>query len=144
MSFTQEFSFRRGERSLPKPSPSLGVFPQVLKSVVYLYSRLVILRLQVGGEHMRELSRRTCECVFFFGCAGVRCLGSGQALGRQQRGFEGAGSGALTGGEHLAGEMVKGVMSFWGGTSPSVRTCTDSTHKLLIYLHVYVFLFFFT
>lgn len=63
-------------------------------------------------------------------CAGgvlfLAVLGSGggwcRALRRQQRGLEGAGSGTLTRGEHLAGEMVKGVMSFWGGTSPSMRT----------------------
>lgn len=45
-----------------------------------------------------------------------------QALRRQQRRFEVAGSGALTRGEHLAGKMVKSIMSFWGKTS-CVRTC---------------------
>ncbi|MEQ2223226.1 hypothetical protein ILYODFUR_034574 [Ilyodon furcidens] len=36
------------------------------------------------------------------------------ALRGQQRGLEGAGSIALTRSEHLTGEMVKGVVSFWG------------------------------
>lgn len=75
---------RGGERSLPKPSPSLDVFTQVLKSLVYLYSRLVILGLQVGGEHTRALEADLCVwffCVWFFffvlffGCAGIRCKG---------------------------------------------------------------------
>ena len=56
-----------------------------------------------------------------------------RALGRQQRRFEGAGSGTLPGGEHLAGEMVKGVVSFWGGTSPSVRTADKHTDNSSIY-----------
>lgn len=67
-------------------------------------------------------------------CVFLAVLGSGEgscwALGRQQRGFEGAGAGTLTRGEHLAGEMMKGVMSFWGGTDPSVRTCRQTQTKL--------------
>lgn len=65
------------------------------------------------------------ECV----CASD--AGSGWALWRQQWGFEGAASGTLTWGEHLAGEMMKGVVSFWGGTDPSVRTCRN-TEKTFI------------
>lgn len=128
---------RGGERSLPKPSPSLDVFTQVLKSLVYLYSRLVILGLQVGGEHTRALEADLCVwffCVwFFFLFCFLAVLGSGAkacwTLGRQQRGLKGAGSSTLTMSEHLAGEMVKGVMSFWGGTDPSVRRCRKNTDK---------------
>lgn len=101
---------------------------------------------QVGAPWWEVRALEAGLCVHIYVCACVyicvaffyyyyflffwAVLGSGtvlcQALGRQQRGFEGAGSGALTGGEHLAGEMVKGVVSFWGGTSPSVRTCSGN------------------
>lgn len=88
-------------------------------------------------------SVRACACVGV--CARTRILlavleeGGGRRaqrragrLRRQQRRFEGAASAALAGAEHLAGEMVKGVVSFWGGADPSVRTCTRAhthTHK---------------
>lgn len=84
----------------------------------------------MGCGHIRTLEADlpVCECVF------LAVLGSGAgsswALGRQQRGLEGAGAGALTRGEHLAGEMMKGVVSFWGGTDPSVRTCSQTQAKL--------------
>lgn len=67
--------------------------------------------------------------LFFFFLLAVLGSGAGRrrALGGQQRRLEGAGSGALARGEHLAGEMVKGVMSFWGGTGPPVRTCRHNT-----------------
>lgn len=71
-----------------------------------------------------------CECVR--ACVGMCVFWLCRAgwLRRQQRGFEGAGSAALARGEHLAGEMVKGVVSFWGGADPSVRTCTEHKERL--------------
>lgn len=63
---------------------------------------------------------RTLEVVMVFlavlGVGGRGRVGGLCPLRGQQWGFEGAGSGAVTGGEHLAGEMMKGVVSFWGGT----------------------------
>lgn len=54
---------------------------------------------------------------------------AGGALRRQQRRFEGAGAAALTRREHLTGEMVKSVVSFWGETDPSVRRCAHTLHR---------------
>lgn len=62
-------------------------------------------------------SLSVCECV----CDSSGCWGVVALRGQQGR-LEGAGSGALAGSEQLAGEMVKGVVSFWGERSPSVRT----------------------
>lgn len=55
------------------------------------------------------------------------------ALRGQQRGLEGAGSGALTRSEHLAGEMMKSVVSFWGGRSPSVGWGGDAGRKQMTF-----------
>lgn len=67
--------------------------------------------------------------------SGAQVPGGAETLRRQQRGFEGARSGALTRSEHLAGEMVKGVVSFWGGTGPpgeDMQTSTQITASTVI------------
>ena len=75
-----------------------------------------------------------CVCVCVCACFWLvwgQLQGRAGPLRRQQRRLEGAGSGALARREHLAGEMVKGVVSFWGGTDPSVRGCTHTrTHRV--------------
>lgn len=99
-----------------------------------------------GGRWTHE------SCVSSFLSLFLAVLGSGagscRALRRQQWGFEGAGSGTLTRGEHLAGKMVKGVMSFWGGTCPSVRTCrqmqTTTSQIIVQFTGVSCFFLFFT
>ena len=94
---------------------------------VWLYSGWVVLRWQ--GRAVE--ADRGGGGGLFLAVLGSGGGGGGRAgaLRRQQRGLEGAGSGTLARGEHLAGEMVKGVMSFWGGTSPSVRTWRTNTRS---------------
>lgn len=102
--------------------------------LVQCYSKCLVCFYRIIFYVTPELSVLMCMCVCVRACmCGYVCffwLCRAGWLRRQQRGFEGAGSAALARGEHLAGEMVKGVVSFWGGADPSVRTCTEHKERL--------------